>query len=93
MKYIAFIRQLLVVLLQHGLDPNVHFSSRTEHILLSLLEMVLRARSPPDLDYVYDLSLTLIQFGANPNVNITSNGEFISLPVPPEYPTIQIVLA
>ena len=32
--------------------------------------MVLSARNPQDLDYVYDLTLTLIQYGADPNVNI-----------------------
>ena len=75
MFIVAFIRQLLVVLLQHGLEPNVRFSSRTQHILLSLLEMVLNARNPGDLDYVYDLTLTLLQYGADPNTNICMTGE------------------
>ncbi|CAL8108849.1 unnamed protein product [Orchesella dallaii] len=73
----SFIRQLLEVLLRHDLDPNVKFSSRTQHILLSLLELVLSARNPGDLDYIYDLSLTLIQFGADPNVNICMNEPMI----------------
>lgn len=65
-----FVRNLLTLLLQHGLDPNVRFSQRSNHILLSLMDMVQNARAPRDLSYVYDLTLTLIQYGANPNVNI-----------------------
>ena len=56
-----FIRKLLTLLLQHGLDPNVRFSQRANHILLSLMDMVQNARIPSDLNYVYDLTLTLIQ--------------------------------
>ena len=41
-----FIRNLLTLLLQHGLDPNVRFSQRSHHILLSLMDMVQNARSP-----------------------------------------------
>lgn len=63
-----FIRQVLIVLLQHKLNPNVDFSQRNQHILLALLDLVQNARSPSDLQYVYDLSLTLIQYGANPDV-------------------------
>ncbi|CAG0890270.1 unnamed protein product [Darwinula stevensoni] len=72
-----FIRQLLVVLLQHGLDPNVRFSQRTQHILLALMDMVNNARCPTDLDHVYDLTLTLLQYGADPNVNISSTEPMI----------------
>ncbi len=64
-----FIRNLLTLLLQHGLDPNVRFSQRFNHILLSLMDMVRRSRFPTDLNYVYDLTLTLIQYGADPDVN------------------------
>lgn len=56
-----FIRNLLMILLQHGLDPNVRFSQRSNHILLSLMDMVQNARVASDLNYVYDLTLTLIQ--------------------------------
>lgn len=73
----AFIQQLLVVLLQHGLDPNVRFSQRTSHTLLSLMDMVQNARSPADLDHVYDLTCTLLQYGANPNVNICTTEPMI----------------
>jgi len=68
-----FIRQLLTLLLQHGLDPNVRFSQRHNHILLSLMDMVQNARVPSDLNYVYDLTLTLIQYGANPGVSIDNH--------------------
>lgn len=70
-----FIRNLLTLLLQHGLDPNVRFSQRFNHSLLSLLDMVQNARVPSDLNYVYDLTLTLLQYGANPNVNIDSSAD------------------
>lgn len=73
----AFIRQLLVILLQHGLDPNVRFSQRTQHILLSLMDMVMNARSPADLDHVYALTLTLLQYRADPNVHIATTEPMI----------------
>uniref|UniRef100_T1J3V8 SOCS box domain-containing protein n=1 Tax=Strigamia maritima TaxID=126957 RepID=T1J3V8_STRMM len=73
----AFIQQLLVILLQHGLDPNVRFSQRTQHVLLALMDMVQNARSPSDLDYVYNLSVTLLQYGADPNVNISTTEPMI----------------
>jgi len=56
-----FIRNLLTLLLQHGLDPNVRFSQRSHHILLSLMDMVQNSRSPKDLNFVYSLTLTLLQ--------------------------------
>jgi len=74
---LTFIRQLLVILLQHGLDPNVRFSQRTQHVLLSLMDMVQNARVPSDLDHVYDLTLTLLQYGADPNVNISTTEPMI----------------
>ncbi|GAB6032671.1 hypothetical protein CHUAL_011547 [Chamberlinius hualienensis] len=72
-----FIQQLLVVLLQHGLDPNVRFSQRTSHTLLSLMDMVQNARSSLDLDHVYDLTSTLLLYGANPNLNICTSEPLI----------------
>lgn len=68
-----FIRNLLVLLLQYGLDPNVRFSQRTQYILQSLMDMVHNARGPSDINHVYDLTLTLIQYGANPNINISTS--------------------
>ncbi|XP_037082556.1 LOW QUALITY PROTEIN: ankyrin-3-like [Pollicipes pollicipes] len=70
-----FIRQLLVILLQHGLDPNVRFSQRSHHILLSVIDMVSSARSAADLGHVRDLTLTLLQHGADPNVSISTSNE------------------
>ena len=69
-----FIRNLLTLLLQHGLDPNVRFSQRSHHILLSLMDMVQNARSPKDLNFVYSLTLTLLQYGANPNMTTSQGG-------------------
>ncbi|XP_071440576.1 ankyrin-3 [Hetaerina americana] len=67
-----FVRQLLELLLRHGLNPNVRFGQRTHHVLHSLVDMVQNARGPTDLDYIYDLTLTLLRHGADPNVNVTS---------------------
>jgi len=69
-----FIRNLLTLLLQHGLDPNVRFSQRSHHILLSLMDMVQNSRSPKDLNFVYSLTLTLLQYGANPNMVAGTGG-------------------
>jgi len=80
-----FIRNLLTLLLQHGLDPNVRFSSRSHHILLSLMDMVQNARSPKDLNFVYDLTLTLIQYGANPNIVASSGVTVPALTSPPSH--------
>lgn len=71
-QHFVFIRQVLKVLLQHKLDPNVDLSQRNQHILLALLDLVQNARTPHDLEYVYDLSLTLITYGANPDVKCTT---------------------
>lgn len=68
----AFIRQLLTVLLQHGLDPNARFSQRTQHILLAMFDLVLNARLPSDLEHVQALTLALLVHGADPDVQISS---------------------
>ena len=68
-----FIQQVLLILLQHDLDPNVVFSQRNQHILLALLDVVQNARTPTDLEYVYQLSVKLIQFGADPNIFICND--------------------
>ncbi|XP_018013146.1 serine/threonine-protein phosphatase 6 regulatory ankyrin repeat subunit C isoform X2 [Hyalella azteca] len=73
----SFIQQLLVIMLQHGLDPNVRFSERSQHILLALMDMVQNARSPTDLVYVHELTATLLQYGANPNICISSTEPII----------------
>ncbi|CAG0900202.1 unnamed protein product [Cyprideis torosa] len=66
-----FIRQLLVILLQHGLDPNIRFNQRIQHILLALVDMLKHARFCEDLNHVHDLTRTLLQYGADPNVLIS----------------------
>lgn len=68
----SFIRQLLTVLLQHGLDPNARFSQRTQHILLALLDLVQNARLPSDLEHVQALTRALLVHGADPDVQISS---------------------
>lgn len=65
-----FIKNLLVLLLTHGLDPNVKASNRTQHILQSCMEMIQNVRDCKDIHYVYDLTLTLIQYGANPDLTL-----------------------
>lgn len=65
-----FIKSLLVLLLTHGLDPNVKASSRTQHIMQSCMEIVHNVRDCRDITYIFDLTLTLIQYGADPNLTI-----------------------
>ncbi|XP_076255404.1 uncharacterized protein LOC143193220 isoform X2 [Rhynchophorus ferrugineus] len=63
-----FIKNLLILLLTYGLDPNVRVSTRTQHILQSCMDMIQNVRDCIDIQYVYDLTLTLIQYGANPDL-------------------------
>ncbi|CAH0387034.1 unnamed protein product [Bemisia tabaci] len=67
-----FIRSLLAILLQHGLDPNIRFSPRTQHILQSILDMIQASRQPSELQLqeVYRLTLIFLQYGANPDLRI-----------------------
>lgn len=59
-----FIKNILLLLLQHGLDCNITY----QHILQSVMDMVQNLRSCPDMLCIYELALTLIQYGANPNI-------------------------
>lgn len=59
-----FIKNILLLLLQHGLDCNITY----QHILQSIMDMVQNLRSCPDMLCIYELALTLIQYGANPNI-------------------------
>ncbi|XP_050307608.1 ankyrin-3 [Anthonomus grandis grandis] len=63
-----FIKNLLVLLLTHNLDPNVKVSTRTQNILQSCMDMIQNVRDCKDIHYIYDLTLTLIQYGANPDL-------------------------
>lgn len=65
-----FIKNLLILLLTHGLDPNVTISNRTQHILQSCMDMIQNVRDCKDINYIYDLTLTLIQYGADPNIMV-----------------------
>lgn len=67
-----FIRSLLVLLLQHGLDTSIRVSPRTQHILQALLDMVQASRVPSDLQQVYNFTLTFLQYGANPDLCVAS---------------------
>lgn len=57
-----FIKNLLILLLIHGLDPNVRISNRTQHILQSCMDMIQNVRDCKDIHYVYDLTLTLVSY-------------------------------
>lgn len=65
-----FIKNLLILLLTHGLDLNVRFTNHTQHILKSCMDMICNVRDSKDIDYVHDLTLTFIQYGANPNISL-----------------------
>lgn len=65
-----FIKNLLILLLTHGLNPNVKVSNRTQHILQSCMDMIQNVRDCRDIHYIYDLTLTLIQYGANPDLSL-----------------------
>ncbi|XP_073991154.1 uncharacterized protein isoform X1 [Rhodnius prolixus] len=66
-----FIRSLLVLLLQHGLQINIQFSNRAHHIWQALLDMLSSTRNSCDMQHVYNLTLTFLQYGANPDISIT----------------------
>lgn len=59
-----FIKNILLLLLQHGLDCNQTY----QHILQAVVEMVQNVRTWPDVLCIYELTLTLIQYGADPNI-------------------------
>ena len=59
-----FIKNILSLLLQHGLDCNITY----QHILQSVMDMVQNLRYCQDMLCIYELALTLIQFGADPNI-------------------------
>lgn len=56
-----FIRSLLVLLLQHGLQINIQFSNRAHHIWQALLDMLSSTRNSCDMQHVYNLTLTFLQ--------------------------------
>lgn len=65
-----FIKNLLVLLLTHGLNTNFRINSRNEHILQMCMEMIHNVRDCRDIKYVHDLTLTLVQYGANADLHL-----------------------
>jgi hypothetical protein len=64
-----FIKNILLLLLQHGLDCN----QNSQHVLQSIMEMVQNVRSvATDCACIYELTLTVLQYGADPNVILNS---------------------
>lgn len=64
-----FIKNILLLLLQHGLDCNL----TSQHILQSIMEMVQNVRAvATDISCIYELTLTILQYGADPNVILNS---------------------
>lgn len=59
-----FIKNILLLLLQHGLDCNQTYP----HVLQTVMEMVSNVRTTSDMLCLYELALTLIQYGADPNI-------------------------
>jgi SOCS box len=69
-----FIKNILLLLLQHGLDC----SATSQQNLQSIMEMVQNVRSvSTDILCIYELTLTILQYGGNPNVIL--NNKQISL--------------
>lgn len=58
-----FIKNILLLLLQHGLDCNITY----QHVLQSVMDMVQNLRNCNDMLSVYELAKTLISYGADPN--------------------------
>jgi SOCS box len=64
-----FIKNILLLLLQHGLDCNL----LSQHILQSICEMVQNVRTvATDILCIYELTLLVLQYGADPNVILNS---------------------
>lgn len=63
-----FIKNILLLLLQHGLDCNKTY----QHILQAVMDMVQNVRTCQDMECIYELTLTLIQYGADPNIVLSS---------------------
>lgn len=58
-----FIKNILLLLLQHGLDCNITY----QHVLQSVMDMVQNLRNCNDMLSVYELAKILILYGADPN--------------------------
>lgn len=58
-----FIKDILLLLLQHGLDCNLTY----QQVLQSVMDMVQNVRTSKDMLQIYELAKTLIQYGVDPN--------------------------
>lgn len=58
-----FIKDILLLLLQHGLDCNLTY----QHVLQSVMDMVQNVRTGKDMLQIYELAKTLVQYGVDPN--------------------------
>jgi hypothetical protein len=63
-----FIKNILILLLQHGLDCKI--TPAEQHKLQSVVDMMMNVRTCPDILCVYELLLVLIQYGSDPNVTL-----------------------
>lgn len=63
-----FIKNILLLLLQHGLDCNQTY----QNILQAVMDMVRNVRDCQDMLRIHELTLTLIQYGADPNIVLSS---------------------
>lgn len=63
-----FIKNILLLLLQHGLDCNQAY----QNILQAVMDMVRNIRDCQDMLRIHELTLTLIQYGADPNIVLSS---------------------
>ncbi|XP_001688931.2 ankyrin-3 [Anopheles gambiae] len=63
-----FIKNILLLLLQYGLDCNI----TSQHILQSVIDMIVNVRTCPDILCVYELLLLLIQYGIDPNISLSN---------------------
>lgn len=63
-----FIKNILILLLQYGLDCNI----TSQHILQSVIDMIVNVRACPDILCVYELLLVLIQYGTDPNITLSN---------------------
>ncbi|XP_058055331.1 ankyrin-3 isoform X2 [Anopheles bellator] len=62
-----FIKNILLLLLQYGLDCNI----TSQHILQSVIDMIVNVRTCPDILCVYELLLLLMQYGIDPNISLS----------------------
>lgn len=65
-----FIKNILILLLQHGLDCKKAISP--QHILQSIIDMTQNVRRCTDILCIYELTLLILQYGGSCNVVLNS---------------------